>query len=489
MRQSEFPDVEYALRKWIETMRSRKQPISGPAIQEMALRIAVKKGVPEDTFKGSKGWLARFIRRAGYKSVTLHGEGASAAINSQQCTMMLESLKQKMKNYPPEHVFNMDEVGLFYRLLPSKTYILASEARDRDLRGNRKSKDRVTVVLCTNVTGTMKIPLAIIGKARQPLCFRNGKLEAAGAPFTYLSQSNAWMDRDIFLRWLHNVFAPSVRKLTGHKVLLIMDNAGMHIAQQHPCIEFAFLPPNTTSRHQPIDCGIGANFKALYKKYLLQYKIVNADGWHYAHEQPAPNMLQSCVMACRAWANVTPVTIVRCWLKSQVMPQEVTDELDLETVQKAPDNATEVIAEVRQMLAGLSLSEWDADAWFEAERSFLADCLEGEAEMLTNDDARDENYGVACCGGFSIDPAALREAILNFDGILGQLGAFSNAFVNWLPMSDELAVENLYCMARSVKFSLEHALRESNARPPAARTQLTLHDVVRNDAREAFAPL
>ena len=68
----------------------------------------------------------------------------------------------------------------------------------------------------------------------------------------------------LFTEWanqLNNKF-----RLTGRKVLLLMDNCSAHPHDlQLSNIKFLLLPPNTTSRSQPMDAGVIANFKQLYR--------------------------------------------------------------------------------------------------------------------------------------------------------------------------------------------------------------------------------
>jgi len=54
------------------------------------------------------------------------------------------------------------------------------------------------------------------------------------------------------------------------RVALIMDNASSHGSEVgHPQVEFIFLPPNSTARHQPMDAGIIAAFKRGYRRRFL----------------------------------------------------------------------------------------------------------------------------------------------------------------------------------------------------------------------------
>ncbi len=63
-------------------------------------------------------------------------------------------------------VFNCDETGLYWRLMPWKTLV---SAREKDAKGFKKPKDRVTLMACANVTGSIKLPLVFIHKSANPL--------------------------------------------------------------------------------------------------------------------------------------------------------------------------------------------------------------------------------------------------------------------------------------------------------------------------------
>ena len=92
-------------------------------------------------------------------------------------------------------MFNCNKKGLSFRLLPENT--LAASFK-RSANGRKASKERVTVNACLNATGTVKLPLQVIGKVKCPRCFKrmNRKL----LPVEYNGQTDAWMTRDIFLR-------------------------------------------------------------------------------------------------------------------------------------------------------------------------------------------------------------------------------------------------------------------------------------------------
>lgn len=82
-------------------------------------------------FTASKGWFEKFQKRYHLKSVILYGEAASADhLTTDDC--MNNNTSQKILEegeYHPEQVFNMDKTGLFWKIMPFRTFILKDEAK------------------------------------------------------------------------------------------------------------------------------------------------------------------------------------------------------------------------------------------------------------------------------------------------------------------------------------------------------------------------
>ncbi|GFT03195.1 tigger transposable element-derived protein 6 [Trichonephila clavipes] len=83
--------------------------------------------------------------------------------------------------------------------MPDKSFVFKNET----CHGGKLSKERLTVLACTNATGTHKIKLVVIGKSRSPRCFKNVR----SLPCNYLSQARSWMTGDLFKNWIHQLDA------------------------------------------------------------------------------------------------------------------------------------------------------------------------------------------------------------------------------------------------------------------------------------------
>ncbi|GBN60446.1 Tigger transposable element-derived protein 6 [Araneus ventricosus] len=101
--------------------------------------------------------------------------------------------------------------------------------------GGKKSKERLTVLLCCNADGSEKFPPLAIGRSKKPRCFKNVKK----LPCDYTSNKTAWMTSHIFLDFLHK-FDRKMEK-EKRKVLLLWISVLLtdKIFQQHESCVFS----------------------------------------------------------------------------------------------------------------------------------------------------------------------------------------------------------------------------------------------------------
>jgi len=166
MRTADHPDVEAALIKWHRMARDRNVPISGHMLQSKAIELSEELGVAD--FKCSLGWLTRFKQRHNISYRVICGEAKSVSVD-QMAEWKDTHLPSILKKYSADDIYNADETGLFYRLLPNKSLVEKSD----QCSGGKQSKERLTVMVCANMSGTDKVPIYVIGKSAKPRCFKN----------------------------------------------------------------------------------------------------------------------------------------------------------------------------------------------------------------------------------------------------------------------------------------------------------------------------
>lgn len=102
------------------------------------------------------------------------------------------------------------------------------------------------------------------------------------------------------------------KKMTREKrkILLFIDNCTAHNdIPQMKSVRVEFLPPNTTSKLQPMDQGIIKNFKSLYRKEVVRRMARDLD----EGKKTSIDVLQAMRMTDKAWRKVTAATIKNCF--------------------------------------------------------------------------------------------------------------------------------------------------------------------------------
>ncbi|XP_061433688.1 uncharacterized protein LOC133359240 isoform X2 [Lethenteron reissneri] len=270
-------------------------------------------------FTASKGWFDKFQKRYGLKSVPLYGEAASAETDAARRYVEDEFPKLISDDgYLPEQVFNMDETGLFWKRMPSRTFLFKDEVKRP---GFKAHKDRVTLIMCGNAAGFMLKP-GLIYKAKNPRALKNKN--KALLPVYWMHNSKAWITKALTLEWFLHCFIPQVKlylaqKGLPFKVLLLMDCAGGHAtALQYDGVQIEFLPPNTTSLIQPMDQGVIRAFKALYTRSTMEGLIAAVDdeeGFTLKKYWRNYNIASCLTNIQQALKDMKTETINSCWKK------------------------------------------------------------------------------------------------------------------------------------------------------------------------------
>ena len=95
------------------------------------------------------------------------------------------------------------------------------------------SIDRLSVLVCANMIGSEKIPLYVIGKAKNPHCFKNVKT----LPTQYEANKKAWITSERFSNWLRSLdrkFQHQKRKVA---LIVRYDSGQLPCPSQSPRIE------------------------------------------------------------------------------------------------------------------------------------------------------------------------------------------------------------------------------------------------------------
>jgi hypothetical protein len=114
-----YPTLELAMSVWVQQITAGGMPLSDQLLREKGAEFARALEIDEKSLSFSSGWVTKFKKRNQLRRITLHGEAESAPLES--IPEARARLKTLLAKYEPDDVYNADETGLFYRMLPNQT--------------------------------------------------------------------------------------------------------------------------------------------------------------------------------------------------------------------------------------------------------------------------------------------------------------------------------------------------------------------------------
>ncbi|MGH0117396.1 UNVERIFIED_CONTAM: hypothetical protein FKN15_034583 [Acipenser sinensis] len=315
-RAGKAEDVGAALLQWFIQARTRQIPVSGPLLMEKANRLAQGLGLMD--FKATNGWLERWKERNAIKFKKQHAEKQAAGDVTAE-RRVVELLPDIIKEYNPADIFNAEETGLHWRAVPGEK---RSEAA-----GAKIAKDCVTLLLACNIDGSEKLQPLVIGKSKNPSCFKNVKR----LPVAYEANSTAGMTGEIWEAWLKKI--DNIMRAKKRMILMLCASCAAHVTYVRLTnIKLVFLPPNNTPLIRPMDQGIAANFKKQYRSLVLRQLVNTIDSTESdatAAVQLARKLtlLDSLHLQREAWNRITESTLVNCYRRASFIKQLYQAEL------------------------------------------------------------------------------------------------------------------------------------------------------------------
>lgn len=378
IRDVSHPEIEKATYYWFLQQRAHNLPITIDIIRQKAMVYHQSLcNIADCMFSASYGWTQKFIARHCMRSLKITGEKLSANYSAiEPFKEMFVKIVEEME-VSPEQIYNADESGLMWKMVPGYTLVGQEE---KSAPGQKMNKARVTFTPCANITGTNKVSLQLIGKAAKPRCFAGKTLPKN---INYCHSKNAWQTRELFKKWLSEVFQPSVEQYSKEngipsKAILLLDNASAHTEYDNlstPNIRVLFLPPNSTAIAQPMDQSVIYPIKVNYRVKLLQ-RLMLAQSW--TEELKKFNLYDAVQLIGEAWDELEASVILKSWkpLLQGYKPYEnlYQDRKDM------TDLAESLVKKVTKMVKKLdvSLTEQDIDKW-------LNNVQELSSEQLTDE--------------------------------------------------------------------------------------------------------
>ncbi|PNI46189.1 TIGD5 isoform 1 [Pan troglodytes] len=364
MRLANEEEIDRAVYAWFLALRQHGVPLSGPLIQAQAEAFARQIYGPECTFKASHGWFWRWQKRHGISSQRFYGEAGPPAPSPAPGPPVKEEpalpsgagpLPDRAPAPPPpaeggygdEQIYSASVTGLYWKLLPEQAAPPGAGDPGAGGCGRRWRGDRVTVLLAANLTGSHKLKPLVIGRLPDPPSLRHHNQDKFPASYRY--SPDAWLSRPLLRGWFFEEFVPGVKRylrrscLQQKAVLLVAHPPCPSPAASMPALEDSedapvrcrpeplgppeelqtpdgavrvlFLSKGSSRAHipAPLEQGVVAAFKQLYKRELLRLAVSCASGspLDFMRSFMLKDMLY---LAGLSWDLVQAGSIERCWL-------------------------------------------------------------------------------------------------------------------------------------------------------------------------------
>ena len=280
----------------------------GPQLCERAKEIVELLWV--HNFKASNRWLDRWKKRYNVKKMKINGEAGD--VRGETVDSWKERLPELLQGYLSCDIWNLDENACSWKVLPDYGFCI----KKSQCIGGKKAKKKVTIALLANADGE-KEDTIVIWKSENPRCFNKG-IDKTKLPVQYFSQPKEWISGEI----LNTVLSKWNWKLiyTGCSIVLLMDNGGYHppeLDEAYTNIKIIFLPPNTTSKLQPLDLDIIQNLKMHYRMFFLRFVISSK-------VTKSVNVIQAIRCVAQAWKAVKEETISKYFRKAGVLDENLS---------------------------------------------------------------------------------------------------------------------------------------------------------------------
>ena len=281
--------------------------------------------------KLSDGWIHALWKRHGLISRKRAGEGASAGLEAAaRACEKISGLLIELGCKCAKDLYKCDETALYPWAQLDRSYCFNPR------KGFKKNANRVTIMFCASANGFDRETPLVIGKAA---CPRNLNEDEDGSDprdrdvYYYYYNVNAWMTRRVFNSWLLG-FNDRMRR-RGRKIVLTMDNASEHgiegyeeeVVDPFKLVRLSHvtvvkLPPNTTSKIQPMDQGIIRSFKMRYRGWLLDalVEMWEAVEWKGDLLKMRPGLGECLRETNRIWQTLRDGAVYHCFRHSGMLP-------------------------------------------------------------------------------------------------------------------------------------------------------------------------
>lgn len=371
---------------WLDYQKQNDIQVTGKMLMDIAESFAKESGFV--AFNGSKKWLDRFKTRykITFRSTVRRKRVFSSNPNESKWKKQFleEQWLDIRSGYTDAEIYTGDEVGVYYNSSKGR---IKKQVGKKYIHGS--PKDRLAILMCTNITGSDKKKLLVCG-TEDPL--RHSFRSPDTLPVTYIRHDKGHFTTPMFEEYVK--FWNRELQLHNHKAVLILDRATIHSKLTLSHLKLVFVPWKAAQSLMPIKNGIFNRFRDEYRRLLLQEKAMNAVRRVDRHL----TCLEALNLLEKAWGRTPSEAIANCFASTGY---DVANDLVHKPVSVPKVTDDDEVALCRM------LADYDVDAYYQDSQA-LDNYITVDEEFLTGHGSNGSVFG----GNHkAIDPAVRRKEI------------------------------------------------------------------------------
>ena len=262
------------LLEWMMIQKDLNAQITTYGLQEKA-KLVIRPHNP--TFSASTGWIEKFYAR--HQNIL----ESSVPLNQKLPNELENNLKKFYQdatsiftdnNFDLSNVCNMDEISIFFDVVPSKCPTKKG-IRECVVRTTNIEKKQLTVALTVTADGQILPTLAIFKGKTDKL------IKGFNIPSGFVCKTNqkAWMDEEAMGVWVDQIWSKYIQKNNNEhqNSLILLDAFENHTAKdiqqrlQEQGTEILQIPAGCSTKCQPITVCINKLFRESLQKHWQKF--------------------------------------------------------------------------------------------------------------------------------------------------------------------------------------------------------------------------
>ena len=192
LKHGQYHVINEILITWYGRCANANIFLDGLMLKEEAMLIKARLNRDKlAAFTASNGWLEKFKQTYRLRETRITGEADDVPRMTIQS--WIERLPELTAEYELKDIWDMDELGLFFKALPEKGLVQKS----KKCKGGKKSKQRFTAVFFVAADGSIVSQPIVIWKSTSLRCFKNIQDKTRPSMVYYFSNDKAWMRTEI----------------------------------------------------------------------------------------------------------------------------------------------------------------------------------------------------------------------------------------------------------------------------------------------------